>query len=256
MPRHFSLTEQTPLEKLTKQLESGSRQQQYEAVEALGKLTDSAVVPVLIEEALKDRDSSVRWRAAQALARQGDPRAIEPLIEALRDEVPAVREQVVRALGVLEAKRAVPHLRQLIHDPDMDVSHAAVEALEQIGVRVGRGRPAKQEMARQPRPRAARNELAALLSIVALLVFLAALIGNLLLGMHFDLLWIGGLALVWALGAWLMGAGLNNLGIGGRSQEGGGVLSVIGGMLGLLLGLVILAVVVYVVAVRRLYIGY
>ena len=251
MARHFKLTEETPLERLIKQLKTGARQQQYEAVEELGRLTDSGAVPVLIE-ALKDRDSSLRWRAAQALARQGDLRAIEPLIEALHNEVPAVREEVIRALAALRARRSIPALRELVHDPDLNVSRAATEALEQFGVRAARQRPPRRRDQPAPsRGRPAQNDLTTLLSALALLAFLAALVGNLMMGTHFDLLWVGGLALIWVLGAWLLGYGLNSL--MGR-VPGGSVMAAVTGFIVVLFGLAILGLVAFVVAKLRLYV--
>ena len=60
------------------------------AAEALGKIKDPRAVEPLIT-ALKDEYSGVRWHAAWSLGEIQDPRAVEPLIEALKDEDSGVR---------------------------------------------------------------------------------------------------------------------------------------------------------------------
>ncbi len=47
----------------------------------------------------------MRERSAVALGRLNDARAIEPLIAALKDQDPLVREQAARALGRVQRKR-------------------------------------------------------------------------------------------------------------------------------------------------------
>ena len=50
-------------------------------------------------EALKDKNSDVRWRAAFALGEIKDARAVEPLIEALKDEDKYFQSVAADALG-------------------------------------------------------------------------------------------------------------------------------------------------------------
>ena len=56
---------------------------QYEAEDALMKMGEIAVEPLI--KALKSKDCYLRDKAAEILERIGDPRAIEPLIQALED---------------------------------------------------------------------------------------------------------------------------------------------------------------------------
>lgn len=63
----------------------------------------------------------VRENAANALADMADPRAIEPLIQHLKDEHRAVRVQVVQALGAIGDKRAIPPLVDLLQTTDYPV---------------------------------------------------------------------------------------------------------------------------------------
>ena len=50
-------------------------------IESLVKIGEPAVEPLI--NALKDKDSFVRWKATGALVKIGDERAVEPLINAL-----------------------------------------------------------------------------------------------------------------------------------------------------------------------------
>ena len=69
------------------------------AAEELLKIGPPAVDVLLY--ALKDRDSDVRWLAAQVLGHLGDPRAVEQLKAALRDEDLYVRKAAAGALRLL-----------------------------------------------------------------------------------------------------------------------------------------------------------
>jgi HEAT repeat protein len=54
--------------------------------------------------ALKDRDSPARGDAAWALGKIRDPRAVEPLIAALKDENPSIQEDAEKALMQITGK--------------------------------------------------------------------------------------------------------------------------------------------------------
>jgi HEAT repeat protein len=66
---------------------------------------ESRVVEALIE-ALKDPDRAVREDATIALGMIGDPRAIDPLIEAMKDG--AVKRHAIASLGMIGDPRALP----------------------------------------------------------------------------------------------------------------------------------------------------
>ena len=87
-----------------------------------------AVLP--LARALRhDSDACIRTGAARALARTGDPRAVEPLIAALKDQDVGVRRAAVRALGALKDRRAVEPVIRALKRQEYDVFHAAVWAL-------------------------------------------------------------------------------------------------------------------------------
>ena len=56
----------------------------------------------LLKTALRDSDSGVRSAAVVALSGWGNPRATEPLLAVLNDEVPLVRQHAVAALSYWE----------------------------------------------------------------------------------------------------------------------------------------------------------
>jgi hypothetical protein len=77
-------------------------------------------------------DSHVRARAAVALGKLKDVRAVEPLIEALSDSNESVRTSVAEALGELGDERAIEPLIAAFAD-GIEVRFYAAEALRLIG---------------------------------------------------------------------------------------------------------------------------
>ncbi len=120
---------------------AASRSRTDEKLEALAQVRKApgdrkAAVPALVE-VLKQAPKA-RAEAAVALGEIGDPRAVQPLIEALdpgardRETVEANRH-VADALGALRAREAVDKLKELTSSPDGYAQVAAVDALGRIG---------------------------------------------------------------------------------------------------------------------------
>ncbi len=80
--------------------------------------------------ALSAPDAKAREKAAEAIARSGDPRAVYPLIGLLKDPDFDVRRHAALALGVLGDVRAAEPLIQALDGPQRE---AAAVALGQIG---------------------------------------------------------------------------------------------------------------------------
>ena len=119
-----------PLIAVPKDYYSGVR---YAVTEALVKIGAPAMEPLIA--ALKDKDSKdsdVRQAAAEALGEIKDPRAVEPLIAALKDEDSDVRAAAAYALGEIKDPRAVEPLIAALKDGDSDVRKAAAKALGEI----------------------------------------------------------------------------------------------------------------------------
>lgn len=89
-------------------------------------------VPALME-ALKDRD--LIERAAEALGKIGDRRAVPALIGAVRDRDKnwGMRRHAIEALGTFGDAQAVPALVQALNCAEVMVTVQAVEALVKIG---------------------------------------------------------------------------------------------------------------------------
>jgi len=97
----------------------------------LGEIGDTRAVEPLIQ-VLKDKDRDGRLTAARVLGVIGDTRAVEPLIQLLRDEDRGVRMSAARALGKIGDERAVEPLTDALEDEDSLVQKTARQALEEI----------------------------------------------------------------------------------------------------------------------------
>jgi HEAT repeat protein len=114
---------------------------------------------------LQSPDAQVRQMAAYLLGQTRDPRALEPLIDALQDEHVGVRGAAANALGTIGDSSAVPYLKPLLkhahpqlvvwaafaltrlgqdcfrmlvkalHHPEVEVRRSAVLAMQQLGDR-------------------------------------------------------------------------------------------------------------------------
>ena len=89
-------------------------------------------------EMLQSDNVGWRWKAAESLARLGDLRAVDPLIDALGDEDWRVRQKVAWALGYLGDPRAIIPLRRLYRVENEGVREIIMEALDMIRDRMGR----------------------------------------------------------------------------------------------------------------------
>ena len=87
---------------------------------------------------LRDENAGWRWKAAEALARLGDIRAVDPLIGALSDEDWRVRQKAAWALGYLGDPRAIIPLRRAYPNEREGVQEIIMEALDMIRDRMAR----------------------------------------------------------------------------------------------------------------------
>ena len=93
------------------------------AIQSLGMIGDRRAIPALID-ALQAGNTPIA--AANAIARMGDDRGVEPIIEAAGN--PDLRLWMVMALGELGSPSAVPWLGSLANDSHPAVRHVAKEA--------------------------------------------------------------------------------------------------------------------------------
>ena len=102
-----------------------------DAAEALGEIGDKRAVEPLID-ALRDADYTVQLHAAEALVKVGDKRAVEPLIVTLKVGDSSLRMLAAKALGEIGDAGAVEPLTAALKDDDVFVRNRAESALEKI----------------------------------------------------------------------------------------------------------------------------
>lgn len=103
------------------------------AANVLGELGAQSAFPALVRS-LGDLDDEVRAKAATALGRLGDRRAVSYLLESLLgDPAPFVRARIAAALGRFGQPEVIDHLVRALGDQAWWVRMRSVEALEQIG---------------------------------------------------------------------------------------------------------------------------
>src|SRR5262245_39730560 len=93
-------------------------------------LGEDDLTPLLQAAASRSLDTCLR--GARGLAVPGDPRAFGLLLQLSREQDPAARVEVCRALAALEDPRAADRLRLLLFDPEAPVRDAAFTALARL----------------------------------------------------------------------------------------------------------------------------
>lgn len=86
----------------------------------------------LVNAMLTDPSHKVRAQAAIVLGQLGNPRAVQPLIEALRDPADTVRGTAAASLGRLGDKRAVAALQKLKTDASTFVRQSVAKSLGEL----------------------------------------------------------------------------------------------------------------------------
>ncbi len=103
------------------------------AAERLAIAGDTGSVPDLIEALRSDEDLFVRNAAAQALGRLKDPRAVEPLIAAMLQDI-VVRDEAAKALAAIDGPIVETRLMSLARDTDPIAREHAVTALGLLNI--------------------------------------------------------------------------------------------------------------------------
>jgi HEAT repeat protein len=113
------------------ELADGEHKVRKEAIRKLMRYQrERALEPLL--ELLKDARSDVRVRAVQALGQLKDKRALEALQALLHDRSASVRAHVIGALGDLAEPGVVPDLHALLKSADRRIRQAAARSLGQL----------------------------------------------------------------------------------------------------------------------------
>lgn len=125
------LDEEVSTDALITGLEKGEeRSIRRNAAWLLGQIGGRRAVNPLMD-ALRDEDEHVRKFAATSLAQIGEP-AVEQLIEGLTDRKPGVRKMCAFALGKIGDPRAIDPLNHRMEDEDEDVRRFVFQALSKV----------------------------------------------------------------------------------------------------------------------------
>ena len=108
---------------------------------------------------LDDPDWWLRMTAAETLGNIGDPRAVKPLLDAMKD--PDTAMACIEALGRIKDPRALPHLAQQLSRSQVEIRMETLEALRAYGDR--RVVPLLQEVVTQDPSPAAQVRAAAVI---------------------------------------------------------------------------------------------
>src|SRR3989338_975882 len=85
---------------------------------------------------LKDKDSVKRRQGVEQLRVMRNPAAFQPLLNLLKDKVPAVRVAACDALGTMRSREAARDIADLLRsDPEPSVRQTAAISLGYIGDR-------------------------------------------------------------------------------------------------------------------------
>lgn len=107
-----------------------------EASTALREIKDPRAVEPLIR-ALKDKDNDIRETVVYALGEIKDARAVEPLTHALKDEDSRVRSSAAVALGKIKDARAVELLIAASQDTDKEAREDAAAQEAPVSTSIG-----------------------------------------------------------------------------------------------------------------------
>ncbi len=115
------------VESLADAMKAPKWETRYRAAEALGRIADEKAVQPLIT-GLKDRRDHVRYMAAKGLHEIGDSDAVEPLIILLKDENTYVRTMAIHALSTLGGRNVKAALKKALETEQDEKVKAALEA--------------------------------------------------------------------------------------------------------------------------------
>jgi len=118
-------------DELIRKLIEGSPIERNFAVQELAKLGDPRAIEPLVETMLSDTDSGVRHTAAIWLGKMGNPEAVPGLAQAVltEGEDPTLRALAAYALSDIRHADAIPVLIEASYSPDLHVRFAAVQSL-------------------------------------------------------------------------------------------------------------------------------
>lgn len=105
------------------------------AIKMLGRTGNPSVTDSLMF-AMYDPCPAIKWNAAVGLGKfHDDPRVIDVLIDALRDDTLFVKETVIQSIGEIGNSRAAPYIIPELGSGSFAIKFSAIKALGKIGGR-------------------------------------------------------------------------------------------------------------------------
>lgn len=116
------------------ELRDYNKEKRRTAVMKLGMVGgDEAIRALIMAVKNQNEDLIVRGRAALMLGKLRDPRAVDPLIQALEAPGHQTPLYAAQALGKLGDRRAIPPLLHIASNANDKVREAALESLKRLG---------------------------------------------------------------------------------------------------------------------------
>lgn len=121
------------IEILISQLSGGTIPYRVKAAEALGRARDPRALPSLLHSAENDPETGVRHVAIRSIGMLGDPGGLECLIALLCDEDRWIRKEAAMSLGEIGDPSCLQPLAALLRDPKDDVRATAAWSIGRLG---------------------------------------------------------------------------------------------------------------------------
>jgi len=102
------------------------------AMEALCRLENKQVMPRLLEQATKDRDSAATNIVLETMGKIGGPENASALLVFLKSQDLVIRQKATDALARVADSSIVPAIMELLRNTDVNVRRAAVSVLDGI----------------------------------------------------------------------------------------------------------------------------
>ena len=118
------------VEKFIEELKDDDFDVRRSAVNALQDIGDNRAIEPLIEALKDEHEFKIRWSIRRGIKKIGGENVVESLISALKDDDHKVREAIVEALGGYIDERAVGSLIEALKDTHLEVRMNAAKGLE------------------------------------------------------------------------------------------------------------------------------
>lgn len=125
---YCKVRDEAAFDKLVALLDDGDWWVREKAITALGLIGDPRAVPHISR---LTGDGEVKWAIPRALARMGGAEALEPLSAMLRDGQSRIRAEALKAIGRIDAERALSLVKEAALDPDPEIQALALRMLKE-----------------------------------------------------------------------------------------------------------------------------